>query len=367
MRDYLALIKQTHDDQGALSGQRDVLKTTTAKRIRERMIADIREGAVLPPVVIGVVLPAPEVRALVDDRTLSLEQLLKKMKGSQLAIIDGMQRTGAFLEAAENDKSVLSRRVRVDFWVAKSVRSLVYRMLVLNTGQVPWTLARQLTVVYAPLLAEIKQNVKSIDRILTPDSVGRRVSGAQFSSEALVELYMAFSLRKTSVDTRESLSEEFSRLDLVEKVADEAVQKLFYRTLATMAKLDLAFDNYESKAGGRFKRGRDIFSSQPARTGYIVAVAQYVLGKVGLERTPKEREARMKSVESWSQSLATRLSKLSGPKLATFLKLDVLSELLDVKVGQVGRYERSMFFEAFRLLITEEFDVPTMEPCWRAD
>lgn len=38
-----------------------------------------------------------------------------------------------------------------EFWLAKSVRALVYRMLVLNTGQVPWTLSRQLGVVFEPL------------------------------------------------------------------------------------------------------------------------------------------------------------------------------------------------------------------------
>jgi len=53
---YLALVKDAHEQRGAISGQRDVLKTTTAKRIRDRMISDIRAGAVLPPVVIGVVL-----------------------------------------------------------------------------------------------------------------------------------------------------------------------------------------------------------------------------------------------------------------------------------------------------------------------
>lgn len=367
MRRYLELVEEAHDKQGGLAGQRDVLKTTTAKRIRQRMVADIRAGAVLPPVVVGMVMSAASVEKLAKNKDISLETFLKELKGESLAIIDGMQRTGAYLEASTADNGVLSQRIRVDFWLAKSVRALVYRMLVLNTGQVPWTLARQLSVVYTPLLAEIKNNVPSIERIITPDRPGRRVGGGQFSSESLVELFMAYSLRKTSVDTRETLSEEFSRLDLVEKVADDQVQEYFYKTLSTMAQLDIAFDRSEENQSGRFMRGRDIFGSQPARTGYIVAVSQFVLGKVGLERNIKDRRKRMSSVIAGATALETKLGKMSPAKVSEFLKLDVLSEVLDKRVGQVGRYERVAFFEAFKLLIEEDFSVPNMEPCWRAN
>ncbi len=76
-----------------------------------------------------------------------------------LAIIDAMQRTAAILEAAAEDETVLRRNLRVEFWLATSIRAMIYRMLVLNTGQVPWTISRQLSVVFAPLLEKIKRNV----------------------------------------------------------------------------------------------------------------------------------------------------------------------------------------------------------------
>jgi hypothetical protein len=156
--DYLDLVKDAHEQRGGIAGQRDVLKTTTAKRIRDRMISDIQAGAVLPPVVIGVV---------VDDKTAQVLEsgphdqatLLQYIGVQELSIIDGMQRTASLLEAGTADSAVFDRNMRVEFWIAKSVRALIYRMLVLNTGQVPWTLARQLSVVYEPLLREIKQNV----------------------------------------------------------------------------------------------------------------------------------------------------------------------------------------------------------------
>jgi hypothetical protein len=74
--------------------------------------------------------------------------------------------------------------------------------------------------VYAPLLEEIKKNVPEINRVFSPESPGRRVAPGEFASDALVELYISFSLRKTNIDTREALSDEFSRLDFVDNLSD---------------------------------------------------------------------------------------------------------------------------------------------------
>ena len=68
--------------------------------------------------------------------------------------------------------------------------------------------AVQLSVVYAPLLSEIKQNVKNLDKVFTPDSLVVVLKWAVWL-RCTCQLYLAFSLRKTSIDARESLSEGF--------------------------------------------------------------------------------------------------------------------------------------------------------------
>lgn len=98
----------------------------------------------------------------------------------------------------------------------------------------------------------------------------------------------------------------------------------------------------------------------------MVAIAQHVVGRPGLERTTKERATRMKSITRDAKAFAVKLGKFNKQQLGEFLKLDILSEVLDKKVGQVGRYERTVFNEAFKVLIDEQFRVPNMEPCWRA-
>jgi hypothetical protein len=365
-KDYLEMITAAHKRRGAIAGQRDVLTTTTAKRIRDRMVLDIRAGAVLPAVVLGVVADDDFLTWLKIDETTDSKTFLEKIVRHDLSIIDGMQRTGSLFEAVEAESSVLSHLMRVEFWIAQSVRSLVYRMLVLNTGQIPWTLARQLSVVYTPLLDEIKKNVPNLGRLFTPDKPGRRAAGGEYGADSIVELYLAFSLRKSNVDTRESLSEEFSRLDFVQNLSEEGFQQQFYDSLSILVKLDVCFDRYEGESRLRLSRGRAIFGSQPARIGFIVALAQYIVGRPGLDRSSETRVQRMADVEKDSSILIEKLNGMTTDELGVFLKLDVLSEILDKRVGQVGRYERGVFQEAFKVLIEERFSVPTMEACWRA-
>ncbi|KKC31079.1 hypothetical protein [Devosia psychrophila] len=365
--EYLDLVESAYQSKGSLSGQRDALKTTTGKRIRERMVSDIRRGAVLPPVVIGVVVDEKTFQKYPVADAILIEEILPEDVKGKLSIIDGMQRTTALMEAASVDIGVRDRAMRVEFWLTRSVRAMVYRMLVLNTGQVPWTLGRQLSVVYAPLLAEITDRVPELNRVFTPDKGGRRVTAGEFGSDAIVELYIAFNLRKVTVDTKESLSDEFSRLDFVENVSDDRFQGQFYSVMSVLVQLDKAFSKYDSGAPVRFGKGRNIFDGQPARIGLVVAIAQYVLGRPGADRQSGERATRMDEIVTNAGAMCTRVGKLNVEELGDFLRLEVLTETLDRRVGQVGRYERNMFFEAFNVLVSEGFEVPSMEPCWRAN
>lgn len=53
---YLRIIQSVYESGGGIEGQRESLKTSTAIRIRKRMIEDLRLGTVLPPIVLGVVV-----------------------------------------------------------------------------------------------------------------------------------------------------------------------------------------------------------------------------------------------------------------------------------------------------------------------
>ena len=164
VKEYLQLIDSAYKKKGGLSGQRDVLKTSTAKRIRDIMISDLKKKALLPPLVIGIILDHQQIEKLsnLNGEQFNEEQfkkLISKVSKDDIAIIDGMQRTTAIREVVDNFIDFHQRKeyqeqtqVRVEFWIANTTNSLIYRMLVLNTGQVPWNLQRQIEAVLNPVI-----------------------------------------------------------------------------------------------------------------------------------------------------------------------------------------------------------------------
>jgi hypothetical protein len=384
-QDFLSLVEAAYKMRGGLAHQRDALKTTTAKRIRTRMIDDIGKGAILPPIVIGVVADAQFIASLA---ALNDEEVVTKISADfteSISIIDGMQRTTALREAVEKWPDFVGPKpTRVEFWISDTTESLIYRMLVLNTGQVPWNLSRQLQVVYAPLIKEMTKRVK-FERLLDTNVPERRTKAGEYAPDKLVELYIAFGLRKTDIDTQETLADEFSRLDMTEALSEHQYRDFFYPALQMMVDLDLAFSRYDAEIeavaamtpiGGegensdpkQMKKGRSIFDSQPARVGFVVAVATAILGRVGMERDSDSaaNKTKLADLQVKLEKLVGTLAKKSGADLATFLKLDVLSEkLYGQKRAAVGRYERAFYDAAFKVLLDEGFQVPSMEPCWR--
>src|SRR3546814_20729055 len=82
-----------------------------------------------------------------------------------------------------------------------------------------------------------------------------------------------------------------------------------------------------------------------------------LLGRPGMDRESTDREIRMPKLEKNATALLSKLDAMNESELGDFLKLDVLAETLDKRVGQVGRYERGVYFEGFQVLINENFEL----------
>lgn len=376
--EYLKKIAPALENKGAIDGQRPALKTTAATRIRRRMVDDFRLGAVLPPVVIGIVEDDhAEIKESMSKN--DFESFLEKISPERLSLIDGMQRTTAMKEASEIDSTVIDRSIRVEYWIAPSTNSLVYRMLVLNTGQVPWPLKRQLEVVYSSLVKDIEQKV-SFEKFIKVDAKRRRNSGGQLSAADAVELFMSFGLRKEKVDTQEQLADEFSRLDIIEATARKRYSEEFMSILQLLVDIDVEFSRYrpndrdgenysssEEVGPSPIESGKNIFDKQPARIGFVAACAQFIFGRPGKEKTELDIQKDFEKILDCGQRFLNRIREFSEEDLGAFLDLETLNSLIRArKSSKIGDFERSFFLSAFHVLIADKFELDKLTTCWRA-
>lgn len=207
----------TYGKENKLDDQRPVLKTRSANVIRKRLIDDLKNGAVIPPIVIG---------AVVNDLNPNNIENINPETEKNATVIDGMQRTEALLIAHDEDPNISNNPLRVEFWLSANSISLIYRMLVLNTGQTPWDVKRQLEVVYKPLIDETSNKVADIT-IYKKNDGKRRTTGGCYQASSIVELFLAFASRKEIVSAPDRLADDFTRLDVI-KLAGEPTCSPFF-------------------------------------------------------------------------------------------------------------------------------------------
>jgi hypothetical protein len=374
VEDYLNMVQKAfHNRKGGLEGQRDTLKTRTAIRIRKRMEKDIALGAVLPPIVIGAIVSTKELTTIetIEDKDEFL-QFVYQIPPDNISIIDGMQRTtalnDAFNKALKDNYEIATRKIRIEFWIASQINSLTYRMLVLNTGQVPWNLRRQIETVFQVIIKEIQQKYPDIE-IITINDEGRRTKPGQFHANNVIELFLVFGARTEKINLPERLADEFTRLDFIESTSNADFTNIFYEVMSYLSKFDNAFDHaiasYQSENTEEyfnFKQGKDLFSSQPACVGFVTAIASATLGRPGNEYTPEKQNQKWQEIKTNADKLLEKLGSFNHNEMEEFLCFETLNEVVSKKIAKSN--EREFFRGAFKVLIDENFEIENMNPCW---
>lgn len=365
---YLDLIYRVYEERGGIKGQRAPLKTKSAQRIRRRMVEDIERNSVIPPIVLGVRIPQEKFNTLNINNSESLNGLLDNINNENLSIIDGMQRTTALFEARERGKISEKHYIRLELWISKSSNSLIYRMLVLNSGQIPWNLKRQLNVVFSQFISELQDNIPEL-KLIDTDEESRRKSPGMYQASHFVELFMLFGTRRVNIDLQAELAEEFARLDITETSGNVRFMDYFVAISSIMVQLDKSFSmlkDYQTEIVlKKYKNGFSIFSSQPARAAFIAACSQEIFGILGTNIETQEQEDKFNRL---CELLKTFINNIptTQDKLIDFLDLPTLDERATIKSNKVGEYERNFFLQSFKTLITllKTNEFCNMTPCW---
>lgn len=369
LEEYKGIVYKSFTKGGNLDGQRDVIRRSSiASKIRKRMNDDFIAGAIFPHVVIGVLLPTTTFEKVKKKSDLFVPE---KYGTDNISIIDGMQRSNIYFNNFTGNED---RNIRVEFWVSDRTVKLLYRMLVLNTGQVPWNTRRQVEVIFSGLsnsiIAETFSKNPDLEdhvEILNVDDGRRRTQAGKYHKSTMIELYLGFNTRKVKVDVSDELADEFQRFDMMESIEKDSNFDLFVDVFSYLCKLDIAFLSCNSKAAnGQFKEGKDVFSSVPACLGFVVACAEYILGKIPVERTEATKKEKNRKLSNQIEKAITLIKK---NKDNDFLALDSLNDVIEqLPKNRIGDEMRNAFKQIFsEFLKYDELDeITSMEAFWRS-
>jgi len=220
--DYLNLVNGAQDN---LEIQRKVIK---GFKPYDRLRLDLKEGCLIPPVVLGIrqhKIHTPE--NINDDKFIPA---LQATQSGDVFIIDGLQRTTAIqnvkdsLQNEELDK-FLSRPLRVEVWPDISLSALTYRMILLNAGQKPMSLKHQLEVVSRPLCEQLNDLYPKRVSIYRERDSNRRSGFGQYQFSIIAQAFQAFVQKSPHIDVRNEVIAELNQIDVLTNYGESLEKK----------------------------------------------------------------------------------------------------------------------------------------------
>lgn len=348
-RDFLAL---TEGAEKNLDIQRSIIKGTKAYAT---LRSDLRRGCVLPPIVLAVTLELSDaVENLHAGQELeALTADLGKLQSEDVYVIDGLQRTNAIRQTANELEPTLrdeflGRPVRVELWLNIPFSAIAYRMLLLNAGQRPMSVKHQVEVLSSKLVGDLA-GIPSLDIFRVLDT-RRRTQPGQFALAKIAQAFQAWLQGQPNLDLRNTVMEELLAESAIEVLgqtvpvgANKANPDGFHRFMSWLVEFDAAL-GLENIA---------FLGNETVILGISAAVG-------ALERNenlaPRVWPALVGLLESLKADAAA-----DPVALGTF---DALRLGIDSSKVNVGVATRDMVFNAFKEFIRGAGETP-MRACWQ--
>jgi hypothetical protein len=162
--EYFLLSKEILDNN---EFQRRRVKSSST--VYSLLKSDLRQGCVIPPIVLALSLDGQVNKELEYTELLSIINTNAK----KLIILDGLQRTYTIRDmlneaASKNDPAIEEIKgypLRLEIYLGINKLGILYRMLTLNTGQSPMSVRHQIEILYSDYLREDIEGVKLLKEV----------------------------------------------------------------------------------------------------------------------------------------------------------------------------------------------------------
>lgn len=361
---YIELIKDNLEELPIQRG-----KILSRKRdIYKRLIEDLKEGAIIPPISLILRENSKVENAIKHITKINdiEEQINREIKGGDLSILDGLQRTYCILNVTDDLKnsgnrreSFLDTQIRAELWYNAKYTALLYKMLVLNTGQVKMSMRHQIEILNIPLKGKISE-IASSKGICLKFSTYRDPQPANdiynYKFSHIVEGLTSFITHDPIIDKTNEVVKELERMKFVEEHSDPeklSKEEEIQEFTEILIDLDRAlWDKYKQLIKTEDENGReinlpwtsrkDIMNSPPILSGFFASFGE-VFGN--------NRDKYSKRKEKFFQILKR---DENDP-----LKLEIMSEILQdekKRSTKFGETTRKFFFHALMEFFNGEDD-----------
>jgi len=349
MKDYLNLVGTDFDRFEIQRKRVDPKKYT-------RLKDDILKGALLP----GITL------AVDPGKVQKFEAALEKQDNSQLIsqlsepndiyILDGLQRSFIIKDLVNEGKSFKAeQKILLEIWFEKKIDHLIYRLIVLNSGQKPMSMKHQVELLFMTMKNEIESKIPGLEIYLEKDET-LRSKAMKFSFDKIVNAYYGFLTKSPEIERENLVVKKMNEDNILSSEEDELNESFnqFVKYLSLYTELDgLLYKIYLSNPD------LTIFKNWLSEENTIKAFFA-AIGKFGSE--PK----RVERIDTSLQVLMDGInSGQNGVDPLSLAKFKEIKAGIDSGKVNVGFGTRKLIMDGFREFFMEEGSV-SFEECWRS-
>ncbi|MGA7588674.1 MAG: hypothetical protein WCB03_21980 [Rouxiella badensis] len=238
--DYLNIVGENFGDY-------EIQRKRESHKAYKRLKSDIEGGALLPSITLAVKhhMVKGILEVIEDDDSLS-----KKLSAANTVdILDGLQRT-YIISDLKKEGAVFKegQELLLEFWLEEDISKLIYRMIVLNSGQKAMSMRHQVELLFTSLQETIIQSVPGIE-IFRESETKRRTQPNKYTLNNIASSYQAFVTGSHETDKENLVAQKLIDENAFDSTEGELREKFvdYLHYLKYFIKLDqICWDKYSS-------------------------------------------------------------------------------------------------------------------------
>jgi len=367
--DYVELIQNNLENLPLQRGKVISRKSDVYKRLQE----DLKNNTIMPPLSLVASKKFSDTIKDVEDTKRTEDIINNKINKKSLSILDGLQRTYCILnviddlkDKPEKLKHFKNSRIRAELWYSIKTNALLYKILVLNTGQFKMSMRHQLEILYMSLKEVIsniaeERGIKDM-RFSTYKVPSPSKRPYQYSFANIVEALTAFNTRDPIVDKINVVVTELERMRFIEEhsdtsklCSDEDIEQFSNLLFSLDEKFWKKYrermtesDEFGNKKSLEWTSRNDFMNSAPFLSGFFASCGK----------------SRNKNNENY-ESRKNKFFRIFDENTEDPLKLRILSDILEDEKARSKKFGitlRNFFFHGFNEFFEGEND---FEMIWR--
>lgn len=349
MNDYLKFVGRDFDK---FEIQRKRVDPKKYARLRE----DISKGALLPGITLAI--DCQKVSTFLNDiENQNDDNLVNALNQSEdIYILDGLQRSYIIKDLSEAGISFnKDQKILLEIWFEKEIEHLIYRLIVLNSGQKPMSMRHQVELLFMTLKKDIEKEIQGLEIYLERDGKIRTHS-MKFPFDRIVNAYYSFITKSPEIERDNLVVKKMNEDDVLSSQESELNETYnsFIKYLNLYCQLDTELYRIYNLNTELFSY-KNWLAEENTFKAFFAAVGKYTSDQKRIERANK-------ALEKMIADLKATTSANSDPIFLGEFK--EIKSGIDAKKVNIGNGTRKLIMDGFREYFMGEGEESFLD-CWK--